>query len=357
MNRKDALKIVETHALATLARLYDLEGAEVRPVPGHEQGRNIVLTCRRPGMDTRMLRISYLGDRSREALMAEAEYVRRLHANGGSVAGIIESCEGNLVEEITFNGKTLHACMFEKAKGMLLVENNYRYREGAPLEEYYFNCGKTLGRLHHLSQGYAPKHPRQHFLEKYTPEHIDRLVPASLPRLKDRMKAILRTLGTLERNRDTYGMIHFDYCDGNYAIDFETGDITVFDFDNACFGWFLYDLADVWRSGVGWVQLEADALKRRQFMDAYFQTALTGYRSETCCMDEMLSMLPLFLQVTQMEAVLDYFEYARLMGETLECDEELAYQIQCLEEDIPYLGFFDGIYACEAPFEGTPRDI
>ncbi|MNJ33951.1 hypothetical protein D3C77_286440 [compost metagenome] len=46
-----------------------------------------------------------------------------------------------------------------------------------------------------------------------------------------------------------------------------------------------------------------------------------------------------------------------LLGEDLECDEDLSYRIKCREYDIPYLGFFHGIYSCEDPFEYEKRTI
>ncbi|MDF2939247.1 MAG: aminoglycoside phosphotransferase, partial [Paenibacillaceae bacterium] len=36
---------------------------------------------------------------------------------------------------------------------------------------------------------------------------------------------------------------------------------------------------------------------------------------------------------------------------------ELSYRIKCLEDDIPYLGFFHDIYSCEAPFEYEERPL
>ena len=44
-------------------------------------------------------------------------------------------------------------------------------------------------------------------------------------------------------------------------------------------------------------------------------------------------------------------------GEEPEYDEELSYLIKCMEEDIPYMGFFHEIYSCEEPFEYEERDI
>ncbi|SDP96393.1 Phosphotransferase enzyme family protein [Litchfieldia salsa] len=152
-------------------------------------------------------------------------------------------------------------------------------------------------------------------------------------------------------------MIHFDYNDGNYSIDFDTGQITVYDFDNSCFGWYMYDLADLWTHGVCWIAAEPDADKRKKFMDDYFKTVLEGYRSETTIDCTMLDKLSLFIKVTLMENIVDAFEVMHNNSEEPECDEELSYLIKCLEDDIPYKGFFHEIYSCEVPFEYEKRNI
>jgi Ser/Thr protein kinase RdoA (MazF antagonist) len=136
-------------------------------------------------------------------------------------------------------------------------------------------------------------------------------------------------------------MIHFDFSDGNYNIDFDTGQITVYDFDNSCFGWYLYDLANLWTHGVGWIQHEPDIGKRKAFMDDYFNTIVEGYRCETDISDTTFEQLPLLIQAVLMENIVDEFEAAKINGEEVELDdEELQYLIKCLEDDIPYKGFF-----------------
>lgn len=50
-----------------------------------------------------------------------------------------------------------------------------------------------------------------------------------------------------------------------------------------------------------------------------------------------------------MENIIDAFEVMRNNSEEPECDEELSYQIKCIEDDIPYMGFFHEIYLCEEP--------
>ncbi|GAA4831438.1 hypothetical protein GCM10023310_05800 [Paenibacillus vulneris] len=357
MTHNEAVKICDAYLLPFISELYGLEGYEIRPVKAHAGGRNLVYRCEKEGADGKIIRIAYLNDRSREELLGEMEYIRYLFEHGGSVSNVVSSRKGNLLEEITHNNHTFFVCLFEKAKGKRLVENHYRYREGVPITEYYYNCGKVLGKLHQLSKEYTPVHRRYSFFDKYNAEYIDKLIPGSLSLLKEKLAELLKTLEGLDRNPESFGMIHFDYNDGNYTIDFATGQITVYDFDNACYGWYMYDLADLWRSGMGWIRSEPDAGKRQKFMDDYFKTALKGYRSETQIEDSMLDQLPLFIQVTIMEHIVDALEGMRNNGEELTCDEELSYCIKCLEDDVPYLGFFHEMYSYEEPFECEERDI
>ncbi|MNC68380.1 hypothetical protein D3C75_1189660 [compost metagenome] len=92
-------------------------------------------------------------------------------------------------------------------------------------------------------------------------------------------------------------------------------------------------------------------------MEDYFETVLAGYRSETRLDHSMLNILPLLIQANLMEGIIDAFEVMRNNGEEPECDEELSYSIKCLEDDIPYFGFFHEIYSCEEPFEYEKRNI
>ena len=354
---RNVVKVADTHIIPLVLELYALKNHEIKQIPPHDGRRNLIYTCEKKSGSAKIIRISFLDDRTREDYLAELEYVRYLSEYGGSVANVISSSGGNLLEEITHNGHTFYVSVFEKAKGKMLVENHYRYRDGVPITEYYFNCGKVLGKLHQLSKEYTPVHRRYSFFDKFNYEYIDKLIPDSLYNLKNKLKEILKALKKLTEDRETFGMIHFDYNDGNYHIDFDDGQITVFDFDNSCYGWYMYDLANLWTHGVGWIQFEQDADKRKAFMEDYFRVILEGYRSETKVNDSMLKKLPLFIQAVTMENIVDAFEVMRDNDEELECDEELSYLIKCIEDDIPYKGFFHEFYRAEKPFEHTPRNI
>lgn len=351
MIRNQVLIIAKNHLLPAIIDMYGLSEYKITVVEEHEGGRNLVYRCENADKGDKIIRISFLPDRTAEDFLSELEFVRYLYEHGGSVSNVVDSCYGRLLEEISYLGHNFFVSVFEKAKGEQLAEHGYQYREGVPMTEYFYNCGKTLGKLHALSKEYKPVHPRCSFFDKYNTEFINQTIPDSLPRLKDKLKELIHSLAQLDRNSETFGIVHFDYSDGNYMIDYETGNITVFDFDNACLCWYMYDLANVWEHGVGWIQFESNPEKRRQFMAEYFETVLKGYRSETEINDKMLENLPLFINVNLMENILEHFEAMRNYGEDLIGDEELSYLLKCLEDEIPYEGFFHEIYSCDKPFE------
>ena len=156
---------------------------------------------------------------------------------------------------------------------MLLSDNGYRYRDGAPLEEYFYNTGKTFGAIHRLSRQYRPIHRRPEFFDIY--------------------------------------------C------------------------WYMFDLAHIWTHGVGWYRHIADPRKRMEGMQHYFDTVLEGYRSETQVPDSLLAKLPLFIDMTVIENVVDEFECSAREGE-LPDSEDIGDLAECLIHDITYVGFGEG---------------
>ena len=319
--------------------LYALQDYELRQVSGHEGGRNLVYVCSLNGENRYVLRISALGDRTEEDYLAETEFVHYLAVNGAPVADVIPSARGRLVECIEEDDRKTYISLFAYAKGMLMWENGYRYREGAPLEEYFRNTGRALGAIHRLSRQYRPVHRRPAFSDKYNTVYIDRLIPDSRGELK---KAIVRRLEeykALPTDPESYGLVHFDFSDGNYHVDMNTGEITAFDFDNCIYCWYMFDLAHLWTHGVGWYRHEADPAKRKECMDRYFETILEGYRSETDVPEDLLKQLPLFIDMTIIEYIIDAFECSAREGEEPD-EEDIGFEAECLIRDIPYAGFF-----------------
>ena len=303
--------------------LFSLKDFEFQEVEGHEGGRNRIFVCSKGDEKKFVLRISSTGDRTEKDYLAETEFVHYLAKNGAPVADVIPSVNGKLVETVEDGDGPVFISLFEYAKGMLLCDNGYRYRDGSPLEEYFYNIGKTLGKIHELSKHFDPTagHRRPDYFDKYNMEYINQLIPDNYSDLKKAIAERLEKFHKLPNDSQNYGLIHFDYSDGNYHIDISNGNITVFDFDNCMYCWYMFDLANLYLHGEGWFRYESDPAKREAGMQNYFNTILKGYKSETSISDDLLNQLPLFIDMVLIENIVDEFECAAREGEELDYED------------------------------------
>ena len=328
--------------LREAAALFGLERCKASEIPEHNGGRNQIIVLENDGGEKYILRISRLKDRTEEDYLAETEFVHYLAAHGAPVTDAIKSKNGNFVERIenAEDNSLFYVCVFEYARGMLISDNGYRYRKGAPLSEYFYNTGKTLGRIHALSKEYRPVHYRADYFDKYNMEYIDKLIPDTYTKLKKAISSRLDIFSALPKDKASYGLVHFDFSDGNYHINMEDGGITVFDFDNAMYCWYMFDLANLWTHGVGWCAFMHDAQERRAFMTDYFETVLSGYRSETDLPESASENVQAFIDMVLIENIVDEFECCTRRGEEVDY-EDIEAASESLIHDLPWAGFFE----------------
>ncbi|MCU0521940.1 MAG: phosphotransferase [Anaerolineae bacterium] len=349
VDRDEALRLFEAGGLDAAARAYGTRPEDMRIFEGTEGCQNLVYAYEGGGA-RKVLRVSFRPDRSEAQIRSELDYVAYLDAAGVRVARVVPSRRGELLERFEVRGVLFLVASFERGAGFRMPDNDYRYREGAPQEEYFGHWGTMLGRMHQVAMHYSPPagvEPRPDLPAILDFEPIEAKVPARLPQVRAKLETLLEELRSLPRTPDGYGMIHADFNDGNFTVDPASGDLTVFDFDDCCYGWFVYELASAWESGVGWV-LSRNLSDRRAFMERYFGQVLDAYRRETLLPDRWLALLPLFLRVVQMQELVYYLQY--LDGPDEDIRAGLAYKIRCVVDDIPYLGFFDPIYDPRTPF-------
>ena len=165
--------------------------------------------------------------------------------------------------------------------------------------------------------------------------------------VRDRIRSLLDEILSLPKDRDLYGLIHGDFNDGNFTVDYTNGDMTAFDFDDCCYYWFVYELAFAWEGGIGRVMFRG-LEERKAFMSHYMEQVMEGYNRENSLSAEWLARLPLFVKLIQVEEFLHFVQYIDEPDE--EMQSQLDYKIKCIEDDIPYMGFFDSIFSPERPF-------
>ena len=109
----------------------------------------------------------------------------------------------------------------------------------------------------------------------------------------------------------------------------------------------MYEIASAWEGGIGRTMFRGLS-ERKSFMEHYMEQVMEGYSLENSLSDEWLERLPMFIKLIQAEEFLHYAQYLDEPDDELQ--GELNYKIKCIENGIPYMGFFDDIYSPEKPF-------
>ena len=347
MTREEITQICERDVLEPVARLFGTSRTSLIKIPDSEGCANLVYEYQRDGQ-ARILRLSFNPERPVTQIQAELHFINHLAQGGVRVSLPILSEHGNLIEVLPAAGISFIAVSFVKGRGMRVPDNGYRYRVGIPIEEYFQNWGQVLGQMHRLAKNYQPLSAaikRPTWFEWETANGFP--YREQLPAIGYKYDALIAELGALPRDVDSYGLIHNDFNDGNFTVDYSNGEITVFDFDDCCYFWFIYDLACAWEGGIGRAMFRP-LEERIAFMDHYMAEVMAGYSRENTLSTEWLARLPLFLRLIQMQELMHYAQYLDEPDE--ETQAGIRYKIRCIVEDIPYLGFFDPIFNPKNPF-------
>ena len=188
-----------------------------------------------------ILRLSHSFRRSVSLIRGEVDWINYLADGGLGVSRIVPSPGGELVEIVDDNqGGQFLATAFVKAAG------------GPPWEsgqwdERLFECyGRFLGQMHALSKAYELPNPAWKRPEWDDPELMDVFtwLPESQQLVREKAEAVMRQLRALPKDEASYGLIHQDAHGGNFFVD-EQYRITLFDFDDCVYSWYVYDIAMV----------------------------------------------------------------------------------------------------------------
>jgi Ser/Thr protein kinase RdoA (MazF antagonist) len=284
----------EMQALAlTALRAWDLEVATVAPIKVRE---NAVFRLDLAGGGRAVLRVHRCGYHSDDELDSEFAWMGALQSAGIAVPRVIRSRSGRNFEIVaTPEGADARQIdVFEWIEGRQLgsVESGVS-GEGAAIAEQYHMIGAIAARMHNHTAGWQPpvgfcRHAwdaaglvgEQPFWGRFW--ELATLTTAQKSLLLRTRAKIAGELAAFGMKPDRYGLIHADLVPENLLVDGRR--VQVIDFDDAGFGWHLFELATslYFITGDGIYDTAREALVR-------------GYRTERAMSDETLERLPLFL--------------------------------------------------------------
>jgi amicoumacin kinase len=275
-----------------------------------------------------ILRISHSFRRSEALVLGEIDWINYLAEGGVSVAKAIPSESGKLVEVIEDRrGGTFLATAFMKARGQ------------APWDlwtpKLYTSYGEMIGQIHTLSKSYQPNQAawKRPDWNNDLFEFVERYLPESESIAKKKYKDICSHVKTLTKDRESYGLTHQDAHGNNLFVD-EMGQITLFDFDECAYNWFINDIAVVL------FYIVQDAEDWRVFTEEFMSHFLRGY-VQTCPLDfTWLKEIPNFLKIREIElyAVMHRdFDMNNIDDEW--CARFMHNRKSRIENDVPYIDF------------------
>lgn len=270
---------------------YDIADGHIQLLDGFESFMFEFDQDAQPGI----LRIGHSLRRTPQLIQAEVDWISYLSDGGAGVAKALFSARGNLVEAVDDGqGEQFLVTAFAKAPGTQPGK-----AEWTPL--LFERYGQSIGRMHALSKAYTPSHPdcvRYHWDDDIN-MNVEEFLPQEDAVIAGHFRTLLAYLKTLPRQTEGYGLIHQDAHGGNFFVD-DGGQpghiqITLFDFDDCCYGHYIYDLAMVIFYAIA--NRDDLAVATREFLPPFLQ----GYQQENQLDLAWFKEIPHFLKLREID--------------------------------------------------------
>jgi Ser/Thr protein kinase RdoA (MazF antagonist) len=275
-----------------------------------------------------ILRVGHSGRRTPEMIAGEVDWINYLARGGANVSRAILSNQGKLVEAIDDgHGEQFLATAFIKARGGPSWETEWT-------PEFIEHYGRVIGRIHRLTKDYAPSNPAWQRPEWDSAGNleIEKWLPASETVALQKFQALMRHFETLPKDRGNYSLIHQDAHGGNFYV--HEGEITLFDFDDCVYSWFIYDIAMV----LFYAAMFKDDMGA--YTAAFMRDFLRGYSRENTLDPQWLLELPHFLKLREIDLyALIHFSF------DLETEDDpwvtgyMEGRKERIDADLPYIDF------------------
>jgi Ser/Thr protein kinase RdoA (MazF antagonist) len=281
----------EAYSDAVLQEVISRFGAEPGSIKALNGFESFIYEYTRHGQEL-VLRVTHSGRRSTAEIEGELDWLNYLADNEVPAARAVPSAKGNFVEVVPgANGFSFLAASFVKAAGVSA-------RKPEVWNTALFNeMGRIMGRMHRLTKSYQPSKPalKRPYLE-IDFDGMERFIPADQTIVIEKAHAIREQLGRMPKDKESYGLIHFDFHRGNFFVD--NGKITLFDFDDCLYGWFATDIAiSLFYAVPHHCESKEDLGNATRFMDYFME----GYFTEHKISAQWMSTVPLFLKQREID--------------------------------------------------------
>ena len=243
--------------------------------------------CRK---ERRILRLTHSSHHAEDEIIGELDWVNFLIQQGVPASRPLLSGKDRLTERYPVQDSYFVATVFPYACGHFINEANPQ--EWNP--SLFQTWGQIMGRMHRVTKKYLPQHLRQkrpHWVEDDTLRNATRYLPIEQMQVAADLGELLAKYRYITPTMDDYGLVHNDVNPTNFHIN--DGRITLFDFDDCAYNWFINDIAVTMPlyselfATVGW---EAG-------LTEFLQWYMRGYERENHLDEGWLEYLPASLRL------------------------------------------------------------
>lgn len=233
------------------------------------------------------IRITLHTHRIYSQIAAELDMITYLARNAFGVAEPINSRYGNSIEVFHTDEDIFYCVAFKEAPG--LGVGQYPWSLRVP-----YRVGRMNGHLHRLLEMYSPPSTlRYQWYENPFITQAGRYLPEGSESVVEALDSVVSHIQKLPKSQESYGLIHGDMVACNYHMTDDS--ITLFDFDEACYCWFVNDIAvNTFYAALGWKgEINIGDMKET------FKIFMDGYSSERQIDSFWLSTIPLFMKLRE----------------------------------------------------------
>jgi Ser/Thr protein kinase RdoA (MazF antagonist) len=246
------------------------------------------------GDDRYALRIHRAGYHTDAELASELQWIQALDGDGLRTPQVIATVDGATMAHVSADNvpEARQVDVLEWFDGAPIATIEEGLADSSLVKETFFTLGKLMATVHNQSEAWTPpdgftRHAWDEdgllgpdpFWGRYW--ELDGLSDELLGKLAVAKTKALADLAEFGKTPDRYGLIHADFLHENLLAN-DDG-ICLIDFDDAGFGWHLFDVATTLFFHLG-----------EDYFDDAFATLIDGYRTKRTLSDEHLARLPLF---------------------------------------------------------------
>lgn len=282
----------ENKILSASASLFGIKSEDLKRLGSFE---SFVYEFKQGGQEY-ILKITHSLHRDENQIMGELDWTNYLSDNGISVAQPIQSAKNKWVERIDVDDSYFLIYAFEKVKGRHISKNNWD-------DSLFVKWGKVTGRMHALTKEYQPVKSEFKRIDVFNDGFFNwrniELAKFKIPGVLERCHEVIDEMHQLPRDDDSFGLIHADLHAWNFYIN--SGDMTIFDFDDCAYNWFAHDLAIPL-----FYELQSNQFEPRDpaFAKRFFSNFMKGYTNENKIDAQWLKHIPLFLKMREIDCFL-----------------------------------------------------